>query len=221
MQNLCGPVFLLSSGTAPSSNQWLHGNSLYYMPSSGDILFSMRSQDWLVKIDYNNGTGTGNVLWRMGRHGDFTFNNTNNDPWPWFSGQHDATYANNGAGPLTIFDDGNTRRANAPIGLGGTSACNSYCASRGMALTVDETNMVVTPVLSEYLGYNARAYGSAQLLSNGNYYFDAGIVGLEYGYGLEVQPTKGTIGGNITYTDQGPPLYRSYRMVNLYDPLAP
>ena len=217
LSNLCGPLYLAGKGTAAAGNQWLHGNSLYYSASSGDLLFSMRSQDWVVKIDYNNGAGSGDVLWRLGNGGDFTFNNINNDPWPWFSAQHDATYANYGAGPLTIFDDGNTRRADPPLGLG--SACSPYCSSRGMALNVDETNMVVTPVLSQYLNQNARAYGSAQLLSNGNYFFNAGIVNGTYGFDLEVLPTSGAVNGTNIYTDQSQPLYRSYRMATLYQPL--
>jgi sugar lactone lactonase YvrE len=215
--SLCGPVLLTGLGTAPTENQWLHGNSLFYMPSSGDFLFSMRSQDWLVKIDYNNGAGTGNVLWRMGNGGDFTFNNTNNDAWPWFSGQHDAEYANNGAGPLTVFDDGNTRLAAPPAGLG--AGCQpSECSSRGMALTADETNLTVTPVMSQYLGESSLAYGSAQLLSNGNYFFDAGLVG-NYSFGLEVLPTAGAIGGTEIYSVQTRVDYRAFRLSSLYQPL--
>jgi len=214
-QELCGPDFLAGMGTAPAANDWLHSNSIYYIPSSGDVLLSMRNQDWVIKIDYNNATGTGDVLWRMGNGGDFTFNNTNSDPWPWFSGQHDAEFANGGAGPLMVFDDGNTRRAPAPLGLG--TDCAPYCSSRGMALTVDETTMTVTPVLSQYLGVTAEAYGSAELLSNGNYYFDAGL-DMDYGYGLEVLPTSGAIGGTNIYSIKGPPLYRSYRLANLYQP---
>jgi arylsulfate sulfotransferase len=218
LANLCGPVFLANRGTAPAANQWLHGNSIYYVPFTGDLLFSMRSQDWVIKIDYNNGTGVGDVRWRMGNGGDFSFNNLNQDPWPWFSGQHDVEYANYGAGPLTVFDDGNTRRADPPLGLG-SPGCGSYCASRGMVLTVDESNMTVTPVLSQYLGETARAYGSAELLSNGNYYFGAGIVDGEYGYGIEVLPTSGAINGSNIYSIQTQPLYRTYRVSNLYQPL--
>jgi arylsulfate sulfotransferase len=214
---VCAPIFLVNLGTAPAANEWLHGNSIYYMPSSGDLLVSLRNQDWLIEIDYNNGTGTGNILWRLGNEGDFTFNNINNDPWPWFSGQHDAGYQNNGAGPLTVFDDGNTRRANPPLGLG--AGCEPlYCSSRGMALTVDETNMTVTPVVSQYLGEIASAYGSAQLLTNGNYYFDPGLVNNEYGYCQEILPTPGTVNGNTVYNMKGPTLYRSFRMSNLYNP---
>ena len=68
----CPPMFLLGTGIAPLAKDWLHANSLYYWPTdtfggaSGDIIWSSRHQDWVMKIDYNNGTGTGNILWRMG-----------------------------------------------------------------------------------------------------------------------------------------------------------
>lgn len=215
----CPPLFLLSSNTAPAANEWLHANSIYYMPSSGDFLVSLRDQDWLIKIDYNNGTGTGNVLWRMGREGDFTFNNVNNDPWPWFSGQHDAGYENNGAGPLTVFDDGNSRVAPPPLGLGSTCGPND-CNSRGMALMVDETptQMTVTPVLNQDLGKFSTMLGSAQLLNNGSYFFDAGHVQGVNSYSVEIMPTAGTVNGTIVYELRGPIVYRNFRMSDLYHP---
>jgi len=132
-QNFCGPVFLVSSATAPQANEWLHGNSIYYEPATGDLLISLRDQDWVIKVDYNNGAGSGKVLWRLGLDGDFTFKNIYNDPYPWFSHQHDGI-ENGGSGPLTVFDNGNTRVAAPPIGLGSGN-------SRGMALTLDQNNM--------------------------------------------------------------------------------
>jgi len=43
-----------------------------------------------MKIDYQDGNATGNILWRMDPEGDFTFNNIDNAGWPWFSHQHDV-----------------------------------------------------------------------------------------------------------------------------------
>src|ERR1022692_3092406 len=68
--------------------------------------------------DYNNGTGTGNVLWLMGLGGAFAFNNIYADPYPWFSHQHDAEIYNTATGEFTVFDNGTTRVAPPPIGLG-------------------------------------------------------------------------------------------------------
>src|SRR5580658_258129 len=101
------PVNLLLDTIA---NDWTHGNTIYYQTSTGNFLVSLRNQDWVIKVNYNNGAGAGNIIWEMGNESpNFTFNNIDNDPWPWFSHQHDVGYANSGAGPLTVFDNGNTR----------------------------------------------------------------------------------------------------------------
>lgn len=209
----CPPLFLLGNGIAPLAKDWLHANSLYYQPQDGSIIWSLRHQDWLVKVDYGNGSGTKNILWRMGSGGDFAFNNIYNDPWPWFSHQHEAGVENNGAGPLTLFDNGNTRVS--PSGLGSGN-------SRGMALTVNETPpLQVTPVLSVDLGVYSLAMGSAQSLSNGNYFYLASIVALAKGnasYSIEILPTAGTDTGTQVFNMESAEAYRAWRMPSLYKP---
>jgi arylsulfate sulfotransferase len=212
-QTGCPPTLLLGAGIAPKAHDWLHSNSLYYRPQDGDILFSTRHQDWILKVDYNHGSGTGNILWRMGLDGDFTFLNNFNDPYPWFSHQHDAGIESNEV--LTLFDNGNTRISPPPLGLG-------YGNSRGMALTFDEGSMQVTPVLSVDLGVYANAMGSAQLLANANYFFLPPIVLVTLnsvaGYSIEILPTPGTDTGTQVLNLEGPEHYRAWRMPNLYSP---
>ena len=53
---------------------WLHGNSISWSPEDGDLLVSLRAQDWVIKIDYDNGNGDGHVVWKLGLDGDFTIN---------------------------------------------------------------------------------------------------------------------------------------------------
>jgi hypothetical protein len=218
----CPPLLLLGPGVSSTANDWLHANSLYYWPQTGDIIWSSRHQDWIMKIDYNNGSGTGNILWRMGNQGDFTFNNVNNDPWPWFSHQHEVGMENNGAGPLTVFDNGNTRLSPPPLGLGNPGCRPSDCNSRGMSLTVDEANLQVTPVLSQDLGVFSPAMGSAQLLFDNNYFFlpaDVfnGLISIN-SYSIEILPTPGTINGTQVLNLEGPEHYRAWQMPNLYTP---
>jgi arylsulfate sulfotransferase len=220
----CDAIQLLGPGISPTAVDWLHCNSLYYWPTdtsggaSGDFVWSSRNQDWLMKVDYNNGTGTGDLLWTMGPCGSFAFNNIYADPWPWFSGQHDAGIENNGAGPLTVFDDGNTRISRP----GRSTQCMQGMGSgqsRGMALTVDETTMQVNPVLSVSLGSYSDANGSAQLLDNGNYFFLSGVAN-NSGYTIEILPTPGTGTGTQVLNIQGSEAYRAWRMPSLYDPPA-
>ena len=67
-----------------------------------------------------------------------------------------------------------------------------------MALSFDETSMQVTPVLSVDLGVYSQAMGSAQMLTDGNYFFlcaivPAGQLGVltGSGFGIEIQPAEG------------------------------
>jgi len=215
----CPPMLLLGPGIGTKALDWLHPNSIYYWPQTKDILWSIKDQDWILKIDYNNGAGTGNIVWRMGPGGDFAFNNINNDPYPWFSHQHEVGIENYGAGPMTIFDNGNTR-----ISVFGSSGCMpNDCNSRGMALTIDEAKRQVTPVLSQDLTYYSQADGSAQLLSNGNYFFQPGVVFdsaklTDVAFVLELFPTAGTLNANQVLNLQGSVSYRSWQMSSLYNP---
>ena len=71
----------------------------------------MRHQSWVLKIDYNDGLGAGDVLWKLGYQGDFTLMN-GTDPQDWFYAQHDANVTSpnsSGVFDLTVFDDGNNR----------------------------------------------------------------------------------------------------------------
>ena len=184
------------------------------------MIWSSRNQDWVVKMDYQNGTGTGNILWRMGNGGDFAINST--DSWPWFSGQHDASFQNNGAGPFACFDNGNTRISAPPLGLGSPGCEPSDCNSRGMALTVDEATMTATPVLSVDLGVFSISGGIADLQADGNYFFGAVdvLVNLETeaSYGIEILPTSGTTVGTQVFNLEDTEGYREWQMSSLYLP---
>lgn len=237
----CPPIFLLSPGnTAPLAHDWLHANTLYYWPhgggsanQGGDIIWSSRHQDWVFRIDYRDGKGSGNILWRMGPSGDFTFINSYNDPWPWFSHQHDAGIENSGAGPMTVFDNGNTRVSQPGSSTGGvpglgTACIPNDCNSRGMAFTFDENAMTVTVSpngVTLDLGTFSPAMGSAQLLTNGNYFFQNPLVLLNLnttvGYSMELGPTPpapqvGT--ANMLLNLAGPEHYRGWQMQSLYFP---
>lgn len=166
-----------------------------------------------MRIAYGNGAGTGDIQWRMGPDGGFSFNNITGDPWPWFSHQHDVSLIDN-SGAVLLFDNGDTRIAPPPIGLG--AACQPYdCHSRGLAVQFSETAMTVQPLFSVDLGVYSGADGSAQTLSNGNYSFHAPLVATGHGvkgYAIEI----GSSGQVLNV--QGPEGYRGWRMPSLYSP---
>jgi hypothetical protein len=178
---------------------WTHANAVNWSPTDGNLVVSLRNQDWVIKIDYAGGTGDGHVIWRLGRDGDFTFNSQ--DSYPWSSHQHDAHYINDTT--LALFDNGKTRGDE-------TGDYNS----RGQVLALDEQNLAVTPVLNAYLDNYSMVYGSAQELPNGNFVFDSGSQGMPpFAQSIELLPD-----GTKAYVLQGSsPEYRSFRTGGLYD----
>ena len=190
---------------APQANDWLHGNSLQVAPD-GAILYSVRHQDWVVKIDYGNGTGSGDVIWRLGKDGEFRM--VSDDPNPWFSHQHDAQFERDGM-TMTLFDDGNVRRASDPT-----------ANSRGQVLQIDESNRTARLSVNTDLGAYSYALGAAQRLPNGHFFFGNGwIRGGPDGSENLAQSIELDSNGNIVYNLQvATPLYRSFRMRDLYTP---
>jgi Arylsulfotransferase (ASST) len=90
---------------------WTHANTVEYSPEDGNILLSLRNQSWVVKIDYANGRGTGNVIWRLGYQGDFSLLGSSS-PADWFFAQHYANLSYGGRSgkfQLAVFDNGNNR----------------------------------------------------------------------------------------------------------------
>jgi hypothetical protein len=180
---------------------WLHLNAVSWSPVDGNLVLSIRDQDWVIKIDYDNGAGDGHVIWRLGQGGDFTVNFT--DPNLWFSHQHNAHYVDDTT--LILFDNGDTRRASDP-----------NADSRGQVWTLDEQTLTATLVLNVDLGNYSDALGGAQRLSNGNYSFTSGRQGEppnRFGQSIEVQAD-----GTRAYVLQvNRTLYRSFRVRTLYE----
>jgi hypothetical protein len=179
---------------------WLHSNAVSWSSADQNLVLSVRHQDWVIKIDYENGAGDGHVIWRLGQDGDFTVNST--DPSPWFSHQHNAHYLDDST--LIVFDNGNTRRASDP-----------NADSRGQVWKLDEQTMTATLVLNVDLGNYSDRVGSAQALPNGNYSFTSGAQGVPpfIGQSIEVLPD-----GTKTYVLQvARALYRSFRVRTLYE----
>jgi arylsulfate sulfotransferase len=223
--NVCGPLRQGSlsgdpSDTKPVAHDWTHGNTLTYTPADGNIILSFRHQDWVIKVDYSDGKGTGKILWRLGKDGDFDIEQKLDapDPYPWFSAQHQPMiYAQN---ELVIYDNSNVRR---PAGLPDNAQGPN---SRGQVYLLDEENMIATLVTNADLGVYASFLGSAQKLANGNYHFlSGGIAGAApspipgFPSGLS-QSTETNPEGEIVYTLEAShdTTYRSFRMKSMYAP---
>jgi hypothetical protein len=225
------PVWLWSSFDHLDLNRhplmfpdWTHTNSVVYSPDDKALVISMRHQDWVLKIDYNDGQGTGNIIWRLGYQGDFTLQN-GTDPQDWFYAQHDANIISpnsTGVYQITLFDDGNQRVLDTSgTTCGGTST--PPCTSRDPILQLDETAKTATIV---FLDDAAPAFsifgGSSRVLQNGNVEFD------ECGLTLTGTNTFGNQSSILEVTNAATPqvvwqmhvtgnyAYRSFRIPSLY-----
>ena len=191
----CPPFYL-----ATEVSDWVHGNSVQQTPD-GNLLYSSRSQDWVIKIDYSNGNGGGDVIWRLGKDGDFQFNST--DPYPWFSHQHDPQFVPGEDSTITLLDNGNVRNAADPS-----------ANSRGQVIQLDERNRVANLILNADLGQYSFALGSASKLPNGNYHFDVGFLNDATSTAIEVDAS----GKTVYALHAAAPDYRSFRMRDMYTP---
>jgi arylsulfate sulfotransferase len=231
LADICGS----QAGGCPSfnsnftqANDWLHTN-FAQVTADGNIVLSERSQDWVVKINYKNGTGDGSLLWRLGAFGDFTILNpptvTCGDPnvFPWFTHQHDSAFqfeanaTGTGMKIMTVFDDGNLRY----------QQCGNTGNSRGMVLFMGEAQRQIYIETSADLGQYSFAVGSSQMLITGSSPDGTGLYA-SYDNGLLGSPspfsqsTEVDLSGNIVYQLQANHWsYRTYRMQDLYTPTIP
>jgi arylsulfate sulfotransferase len=193
---------------------WTHSNALVYTPD-GNLLLSMRAQSWVLKIDYAKGTGTGNILWKLGEDGDFTL--AGGDPSQWFYSQHypNLLAANGSLLTIAVYDDGNYRTYSDGT-MCGSSPSAPACYSRGAIFQVDESTSLATLLWQDLPGFYCFWGGSIGILSNGNVEFDNTT-----GY-------QGTSSSIMEVTDSANPqtvwqmtiaganAYRGYRIPSLY-----
>jgi arylsulfate sulfotransferase len=225
-----GPVWTWSTfdhiplSHAPNgTSDWTHANAVVYSSSDGNLLLSMRNQNWIIKIRYENGAGDGEILWHLGPGGDFTLPN-GQAPMEWNYGQHYPTFqdtSTDGIYPLLFFNNGNGRldASNIPCGTSGGNTCYSSVP----LFQLNEYTLEVE-VLSEYRPISPNQLpafsvccGSANFLPNGD---------LEYDVALD-QNTPGASYVQEVTQDQNPRLlwemnifgqlaYRGFRIPSLY-----
>jgi arylsulfate sulfotransferase len=200
---------------------WTHSNAIVYTPNDGNLLLSMRDQSWILKIDYQNGLGTGNVLWRLGYQGDFAL--SGGDPKQWFYGQHFPVplTVNGTQTTLAVVDDGDLRilDSNGDV-CGGPST--EACYSRATIYQIDEStknaslDWEFSPGLYTFWG------GSINQLANGNVEFDLSEPFPQAPTSsLVTEVTQTTNPATVwQMTIQGGNAYRAYRIPSLYPGVA-
>ncbi len=196
---------------------WIHGNAVLYT-ADHNLLFSMRHQSWIVKIDYADGGGKGAVLWKLGYQGNFTL--TPDDPSHWFYGQHKPSIlADNGHQmTLAVFDDGNNRVMNSSGVQCGIGA-GPPCYSRAVVYQIDEDTLTAQEIFQYTPGPYSFWGGNIEQLANGDIEFD-----LTAGYptGSEVIEVTDSATPQMVWSmaiDQvakGASAYRAYRIGSMY-----
>jgi arylsulfate sulfotransferase len=152
---------------------WTHANAVIYSPDDGNLIVSMRNQNWIVKIDYRNGAGDGSVLWRFGPSGDFTLPGQQ-APIEWNYGQHYPTILSaNSSGVFTFmfFNNGNNRLMNSS-NLICSSPGVGTCYSSVPVFQVDEFAKTATVLSEVFPSFYSICFGDASILPNGNTEFD-------------------------------------------------
>jgi arylsulfate sulfotransferase len=202
-----------------STVDWTHANAVIYSPDDGNLILSMRNQNWIVKINYQDGAGDGSILWRLGPDGDFSLP-SGQAPIEWNYGQHYPTVASpNSAGifQLMFFNNGNNRLVDA---------ANDVCGTPGFipcysSVPVFELNEITktAQVVSEKKLSSAYSIccGSASQLPNGDLEYDVAFdiytPGLSFVQEVTQQATPQLVWQmNIT----GQLAYRAFRMPSLY-----
>jgi arylsulfate sulfotransferase len=155
-------------------SDWTHGNAVIYSPDDGDIIFSMRNLNWVVKINYQDGAGDGSIVWRLGPGGDFTLPNQG-APIEWNYGQHyPSIQSPNSSGifSLMLFNNGNNRLMDSNNDVCGTTGVGA-CYSSVPIYQLNEYTKTASVLWEDNL---SPAYsiccGDALILPNGNVEFD-------------------------------------------------
>lgn len=200
---------------------WTHANALVYT-TDGNLLVSMRHQSWILKLDYANGTGAGDILWRLGEvlpgedqsFAQFTL--TNGDSSQWFYAQHypNILSSNGPQFTLAVYDNGDFRVDSN--GVQCTVAPPSNCYSRAAIFDIDEGAMTAK-LVSEYLpGFFSFWGGSIGTLSNGDLEFDSSApFGPVTGGQINEVHDNTQIVWQMNVTG-GVSTYRGYRIPSLY-----
>ncbi len=196
---------------------WTHTNAIVYSPSDGNLFISMRHQNWVLKVDYANGTGAGDVLWRLGQGGDFTLQN-GVDPTDWNYAQHyPYVFSTNSSGNflLGLMDNGNDRLFPTGVTCGavGAPACVYTTVP---VFQIDEGAKTATLVFHQILPTSLYSDfgGNTELLSNSNIEYDlAGSITGSDIFEVTQSSTPETVWHMHT---PGSAAYRGYRIPSLY-----
>ena len=150
---------------------WTHTNAILYSADDGNLIISIRHQNWLVKVDYANGTGAGDIIWHLGYQGDFTLVG-GTDPTDWFYAQHGPSFTTTnttGQFGMALFDNGDDRYF--PSGQVQCTTQGPSCYSTVPIFDIDETAKTATLTFRTNPPFYSFFGGNSGVLQNGDIEF--------------------------------------------------
>jgi hypothetical protein len=154
---------------------WTHSNAIVYSPADGNLVLSMRNQDWIIKIDYRDGAGDGRILWRLGPGGDFTLSGSQS-PADFNYGQHNVHLLEPdtaGIYPVIFFNNGNNRLVSQTDNVCGPSTVNCY--SSVPIIELNEYARTAQILWQDNLSAYSTCCGGALRLPSGDVEFDVAL----------------------------------------------
>jgi arylsulfate sulfotransferase len=212
---------------AANDYDWTHCNCVQLAPD-GNLVLSSRSQNWVMKINYDGGNGDGTIFWKLGYQGDFTLVGDLTADTDWFFAQH---YPNlletvgNQITVLSVMDNGNDRCYAMPGGCTATNPAPPPPFTRAAIFQIDETAMTAQVAWQYPLNEYSFWGGNVMVLSNGDIEICAsepvpiGTTPPANDVPSQVVELKnGPSGPVIVWQMTGKPggCYRSYRIGSLY-----
>ncbi|WP_084079808.1 aryl-sulfate sulfotransferase [Edaphobacter aggregans] len=198
---------------------WTHGNAVAYSKDDGNLLVSLRHQNWVVKVRYMDGVGDGAVLWRLGAGGDFSLEG-GVDPTDWMYAQHlpDFFSANtSGVFSLGVMDNGNNRVMAGGVVCG--VAAGPACYSTVPVWRIDERAKTAAFTFRQVLPGSEYSFfgGNVQQLANGHVEYDLCGVGVTPASSQVFEVTQDASAQTVwSMQVKGTYLYRASRMGSLY-----
>jgi arylsulfate sulfotransferase len=196
---------------------WTHTNAILFSPDDGNLIISIRHQNWLVKVDYANGAGAGDILWRLGYQGDFTLVG-GTDPTDWFYAQHGPSFVSKnttGKFSLILFDNGDDRFF--PTGQVLCAGPSASCYSTVPIFDIDETAKTATLTFHTHAPFYSFFGGNAEVLPNGDLEFCESAESTAELSGDAFEITQDGTAGTVWHLKvTGQFVYRSQRMPSLY-----
>ncbi len=198
---------------------WTHTNAIVYSRDDGNFIVSIRHQNWLVKVNYANGTGNGDVIWRLGQGGDFTLQG-GSDPTDWSYAQHAPSFfgtATAGIFSMGIMDNGDDRQFPAGVTCG-TSGNPPCLYTTVPVVQINESTKTASLTFHQVVPtnfYNSFG-GNTEEMQNGDVEYD--ICGETTGTNSDVFEVTQTSNPQTVWQmhSAGTQFYRASRIPSLY-----